>query len=129
MKIKFGPKFSPATLLLVGLVGVAPLGCLSESEKDAVPASGNVSEVAESEDDAVPASGDAVPASDNVSEASESEDDAVPASGDVSEDVSAASSAYSLTGFASGDTGGGVVSESDTAHYRKVYNATDLALA
>lgn len=105
MKIKFGPKFSPATLLLVGLVGVAPLGCLSESEKDAVPASGNVSEVAESEDDAVPASGD------------------------VSEDVSAASSAYSLTGFASGDTGGGVVSESDTAHYRKVYNATDLALA
>ncbi|WNG44765.1 hypothetical protein F0U60_12200 [Archangium minus] len=36
---------------------------------------------------------------------------------------------YNLTGFAAGNTGGGQISESDTARYRKVYTATDLALA
>ncbi|QRN94441.1 hypothetical protein JRI60_35670 [Archangium violaceum] len=36
---------------------------------------------------------------------------------------------YNLTGFSAGNTGGGLVSESDTAHYKKVYTATDLALA
>ncbi|QRK06267.1 hypothetical protein JQX13_40125 [Archangium violaceum] len=36
---------------------------------------------------------------------------------------------YNLTGFAAGNTGGGVISESDTARYRKVYTATELAQA
>lgn len=36
---------------------------------------------------------------------------------------------YNLTGFSQGNTGGGVISESNTAVYKKVYNATDLALA
>ncbi len=36
---------------------------------------------------------------------------------------------YNLTGFASGNTGGGEISETDTVRYKKVYTATDLALA
>ncbi|WP_458782643.1 pectate lyase family protein [Paenibacillus nanchangensis] len=36
---------------------------------------------------------------------------------------------YKLTGFGEGTTGGGLVSETDTAKYKKVYNATDLAQA
>ncbi|UUZ82836.1 hypothetical protein LJK88_02060 [Paenibacillus sp. P26] len=43
--------------------------------------------------------------------------------------VSAADTEYNLTGFASGNTGGGTVSETDTAKYKKVYTATDLAAA
>ncbi|NOV02029.1 DUF1080 domain-containing protein [Paenibacillus sp. LMG 31457] len=37
-------------------------------------------------------------------------------------------SAYNLTGFAAGNTGGGNIPETD-ARYKKVYNATDLAVA
>ena len=36
---------------------------------------------------------------------------------------------YNLTGFSQGNAGGGIISESNTATYKKVYNATDLALA
>ncbi|UUZ91029.1 hypothetical protein LJK87_35425 [Paenibacillus sp. P25] len=42
--------------------------------------------------------------------------------------VSAADTEYNLTGFASGNTGGGTVSETDTAKYKKVYTATDLVM-
>lgn len=38
-------------------------------------------------------------------------------------------SGYNLTGFGSSNPGGGIISESDTALYRKVYTATDLAAA
>ncbi|ASA26290.1 hypothetical protein [Paenibacillus donghaensis] len=38
-------------------------------------------------------------------------------------------SAYNLNGFSAGNAGGGNVSESNTALYKKVYTATDLALA
>ncbi|MHA6531972.1 pectate lyase family protein [Paenibacillus sp. BAC0078] len=38
-------------------------------------------------------------------------------------------SAYNLAGFSAGNTGGGIVDESNTALYKKVYNATDLAAA
>lgn len=45
-------------------------------------------------------------------------------------DVKAAGNAdYNLTGFSQGNAGGGIVSESDTAKYRKVYTATDLQAA
>ncbi len=37
-------------------------------------------------------------------------------------------SVYNLTGFAAGNTGGGNIAETD-ARYKKVYNATDLAVA
>ncbi|HER2177982.1 TPA: hypothetical protein VJS51_001829, partial [Streptococcus pyogenes] len=36
---------------------------------------------------------------------------------------------YNLTGFSQGNTGGDIISESNTSTYKKVYNATDLALA
>ncbi|MFY0581481.1 hypothetical protein ACN28S_50965 [Cystobacter fuscus] len=36
---------------------------------------------------------------------------------------------YNLTGFSAGNTGGGEISESDTARYKKVYTATELAQA
>ncbi|MEK3825923.1 pectate lyase family protein [Paenibacillus sp. FSL K6-1558] len=36
---------------------------------------------------------------------------------------------YNLTGFSQGNTGGGIINESSTSTYKKVYNATDLALA
>ncbi|MDQ0174089.1 pectate lyase family protein [Paenibacillus tundrae] len=36
---------------------------------------------------------------------------------------------YNLTGFSQGNMGGGIISESNTSTYKKVYNATDLALA
>ncbi|MGO4528931.1 hypothetical protein AB4Z30_07605 [Paenibacillus sp. 2TAF8] len=49
-------------------------------------------------------------------------------SGPVS--VQAADNAdYNLTGFSQGNTGGGIINESNTSTYKKVYNATDLALA
>ncbi|MEK4064809.1 pectate lyase [Paenibacillus borealis] len=38
-------------------------------------------------------------------------------------------SAYNLTGFSIGNSGGGIVNESNTALYKKVYTATDLAAA
>ncbi|AEI39060.1 hypothetical protein [Paenibacillus mucilaginosus] len=36
---------------------------------------------------------------------------------------------YNLTGFSAGNTGGGSIPETDTARYKKVYNAADLAAA
>lgn len=36
---------------------------------------------------------------------------------------------YNLTGFSQGNTGGGIISEANTSTYKKVYSATDLALA
>jgi pectate lyase len=39
------------------------------------------------------------------------------------------SAQYNLIGFSIGNTGGGIISETDTARYKKVYNATDLGLA
>jgi pectate lyase len=36
---------------------------------------------------------------------------------------------YNLTGFSAGNTGGGVISETDTVRYKKVYTATELAQA
>lgn len=38
-------------------------------------------------------------------------------------------SAYNLSGFSAGNPGGGIVDESNTALYKKVYTATDLAAA
>lgn len=38
-------------------------------------------------------------------------------------------SAYNLTGFSAGNSGGGIVNESNTTLYKKVYTATDLAAA
>ncbi|WP_379148595.1 hypothetical protein [Paenibacillus sp. sgz500992] len=38
-------------------------------------------------------------------------------------------SAYNLTGFSAGNSGGGIVNESNTSLYKKVYTATDLAAA
>lgn len=38
-------------------------------------------------------------------------------------------SAYNLSGFSAGNSGGGIVEESNTTLYKKVYNAADLAAA
>lgn len=40
-----------------------------------------------------------------------------------------AASPYDLTGFSSGNTGGGQIAETDTARYKKVFTATDLVAA
>lgn len=47
----------------------------------------------------------------------------------LQQSAAAGNADYNLTGFSAGNTGGGIVSETDTAKYRKVYNATELAAA
>jgi len=49
--------------------------------------------------------------------------------GSITASAAGSLSDYNLTGFSSGNTGGGIVAETDTAHYKKVYNAADLAAA
>ncbi|WP_028589183.1 pectate lyase family protein [Paenibacillus massiliensis] len=43
--------------------------------------------------------------------------------------LAGANSVYDLKGFSSGNTGGGIVAESNTTLYKKVYTASDLAAA